>query len=475
MYATPGSVASGASAYVTVGWMPPYDGGSPVTGYQVTAYSGVSSTIAATVVVPGSVTSAVVTNLMSGGSYTFTIRAVNVVGWGAESARSALITLATVPGAPTNVAAVTGIGSMAVSWVPPLSNGGSPITSYIVTASTGVAAETVTVTVNGSATSTMLTNLINGKTYAVTVTAVNGMGRSQPSLASTPVTLPTVPGAPQALAVTPIGASLQITWVAPAFTGGLAITGYLVTISDGIHPAVAMLVSGTSATFTGVATGRSYTVSVVAMNAIGAGSSVSQAATLPNLPPVLTVPADQTMHHGDRVSFTVSASDSEDHVVLTATGLPQGVTFTDLGNNTGQATGNAEVPAGTYHVIISAGDGHNPAVSGTVNIVVVRETAQIQLSSQDPMSMAIAKGKSTSGTVALLANIREVTDPNGNADIGEAAPVTYTLAPMNGGQTYSFTANRTGGGVEGSLQTSAVFSHLPPNVYRVHVEIGGTY
>jgi hypothetical protein len=475
MYATPGSVASGASSYVTVGWMPPYDGGSPITGYQVTAYYGTGSTIAATMVVPASVTSAVIANLIIGGSYTFTVKAVNSQGWSAESARSALINLATIPGAPTNVTTAAGIRSLAVSWMPPLSNGGSPITSYIVTASTGVAAETVTIIVNGSTTSTVLTNLINGKTYSVTVTATNALGQGPPSARSIPATLPTVPGAPQALTVTPVGSTLQVRWVAPAFTGGLPITGYLVTVSDGIHAAVAMQVSGTTASFTGLATGQSYTISVVALNAIGAGSSVVQSAILPNLPPVLTVPADQTVHHGDRVTFTVSASDSEDHVVLTASGLPQGVVFTDLGNNTGQVSGNAEVPAGTYPMIVSANDGHNPAVSSTVNITVVRETAQIQLSSQHPTSIAIAKGKTASGSIALRASIRELTDPNGNADIGEAAPVTYTLTPMGGGQTYSFTANRTGGGVEGALQTTALFNHLPPNVYRVHVDIGGSY
>ncbi len=92
------------------------------------------------------------------------------------------------PGAPVSVTATPGDGQATVSFFAPLSDGGSQIVSYTVTASPGGA------TVTGSAGPLTLTGLTNGTMYTVAVTATNAAGTSAPS-APAAVTPGTTPGA----------------------------------------------------------------------------------------------------------------------------------------------------------------------------------------------------------------------------------------------------------------------------------------
>ncbi|HLJ69607.1 MAG TPA: fibronectin type III domain-containing protein [Chloroflexota bacterium] len=473
---TPANVhAASAVRTATVSWTAPYNGGSPITGYTITTYVGTSSLVTGTTNAGPNVTSAQVTGLSDGATYTFTVRAANAVGWGSESARSPAITLPALPGIPASVMAVAGINAVTVSWLPPLSNGGSPIIAYIVTGSTGIAGQTVTVWAGPDVSSVNVGNLVPGRAYSFWVQAVNAVGTGPASTATAAVTLPTVPSAPLGLTLTPTGTSLQVSWLPPALGGGRPIISYQVTLWQGSQLVQSQQVATTAAAFTGLHTGSTYTVSVVATNMMGSGDPAVQTVLLPNLAPTITVPADQRVDHGDIVSFTVSARDPDptDHVTLTAGGLPSGVTFTDLGNGTGQVSGYAAVSAGTYSITFTACDQHNAMVSKAVTVTVTREIAIVDPYNANPVIVKVNSPRSTSAGVTLHASIYEATDPNGNADIGEAAPVVFTLIPFGGGQTYSVTANHAGGGIEGTLETTATFRHLPVNMYHVHIEIGG--
>jgi OmpA family/Fibronectin type III domain len=94
----------------------------------------------------------------------------------------ALSTLPVVPGPPNTVVATVGHGQALIGWIPPLSDGGAPITTYTVTASPGG--------------STCITGLLRcriwplrgGTTYTFTVVATNEVGASTPSMSSYPVT-----------------------------------------------------------------------------------------------------------------------------------------------------------------------------------------------------------------------------------------------------------------------------------------------
>jgi len=89
-----------------------------------------------------------------------------------------------LPSAPSNVVAIPGIQSAQVSWTPPSFSGGTPITSYIVSASPAIAP----VTVSGSTTSVVIGGLTNGTSYTFTVTAVNSVSSGASSATSNAAT-----------------------------------------------------------------------------------------------------------------------------------------------------------------------------------------------------------------------------------------------------------------------------------------------
>jgi hypothetical protein len=83
---------------------------------------------------------------------------------------------------PNAITAVAGDGSATVSWTAPANNGGSPITSYTVTASDGHSGCAT------SGTSCVVTGLTNGTAYTFLVVAATAQGRSVPSVPSNSVT-----------------------------------------------------------------------------------------------------------------------------------------------------------------------------------------------------------------------------------------------------------------------------------------------
>ena len=137
----------------------------------------------------------------------------------------------TAPDAPTEVGAERRDGGALVSWTAPF-DGGSPITQYVVTASTGGGCTTQ------GATACAVTGLSNGTAVTFTVEAINAAGTSvlsEPSSSITPtwsssdLSAPSRPSPPSATAYAGVA---RMTWTAP-LNGGAPITGYTVTASPG--------------------------------------------------------------------------------------------------------------------------------------------------------------------------------------------------------------------------------------------------
>lgn len=194
---------------------------------------------------------------------------------------------APAPAPPTGVTAAPGDEHAVLTWTPPVSDGGAPITRYVVTEyEDGV--QNGTRYLDDAGTSLRWDHLTNGRRYTFTVRAANERGESAASAPSAPVVPAGLPAAPMAgykagnasvtVSVFPLTGYYQ--------TGGLPITSYTVRVFRFGTLVKAVTVpagSGTGArsvVVPGLVNGRSYTVDAVATNALGAGPS------LPRMGPV---------------------------------------------------------------------------------------------------------------------------------------------------------------------------------------------
>lgn len=264
---------------ITLTWVAPADnGGSAITGYVITPYI---ASVAQTPINVGNVTTYEITGLTNGIEYTFTVAATNSVGTGSDSSASSGITPTdedTVPSAPTGVSGVAGNTQVNLSWSAPASDGGQPVTSYIITPYIGASPQTP-INTGDTDLDYLVTGLTNGTAYTFTVSAVNSVGTSSPSSPSSAITPATVPTAPSNVAGTAGDSEVDLTWDAPSSNGGAAITGYTITPYIGATPQTPVVVGNVlSHTVTGLTNDTEYTFTVFATNSVGNSSPSSPSA-----------------------------------------------------------------------------------------------------------------------------------------------------------------------------------------------------
>jgi hypothetical protein len=175
----------------------------------------------------------------------------------------AVMLLPSSPNPPVDVSASPYNQSAVVAWALPFFDGGSDISGYTVTSSP----EGKTCTATTGALSCTVTGLTNGTPYTFTVTATNGIGTSEPSDASDPVTPIAVPDAPVVTAVG-FNHSVVVSWSAPADNGS-DISGYTATASPG--GAHCTTTTELTCPIGGLTNGTAYTISVTATNGNGTG------------------------------------------------------------------------------------------------------------------------------------------------------------------------------------------------------------
>lgn len=169
------------------------------------------------------------------------------------------------PGQSSEVQAWPEIRSARVTWRAPLSDGGSAILKYTVTASPGG----ITVTALG-ATQVDVPGLANGTRYTFTVRATNVSGDGPESEASLPVTTPDVPGAPRIIDVIPVNMALTVNWEPPASEGGDRVHAYSIELRAGSFQR-SVQADGLSVVVTGLSPDTEYQVVVRAVNGVGMG------------------------------------------------------------------------------------------------------------------------------------------------------------------------------------------------------------
>src|SRR5207244_11994079 len=141
-------VATVGNAQVGLTWQAPTsNGGSPITNYKI--YRGTTSggeTLIATI---GNQLSYSDGGLTNGVTYYYQVSAVNNAGEGPKSneASATPTAPATPPGAPQGLVTTAGHATVTLTWSPPSSNGGSPITNYRIYRGTASGGETLKPTI----------------------------------------------------------------------------------------------------------------------------------------------------------------------------------------------------------------------------------------------------------------------------------------------------------------------------------------
>lgn len=219
-----GVSATAGDAAATVSWTAPQDNGAPISSYTVHTLANNGTTVAdSTVTANGGAavpSTTVIAGLGNGVGYQFSVEAMNAVGSSPASALSNLVTpkAAVVPSAPQNVTALPSDSSVQLAWGTPTSDGGRPITHYLViTTSNG---SDVQQTVNAPANGVLISPLQNGSSYLFRVVAVNAIGQGEPSLQTGPVT-PTVGNA-----------DVNVGLSGPASVSSGSAVSYLATVTN---------------------------------------------------------------------------------------------------------------------------------------------------------------------------------------------------------------------------------------------------
>ena len=457
--------AVAGDSQVTVSWSAPLtNGGSAITAYTVTAAPG-----GLTCTTPGTL-SCTVTGLTNGTAYTFAVTATNGDGTGPASAPPGWLTPATLPEAPTGVAASLSADTEAfVWWSAPASDGGSAVATYTVTASPGEA----TCATSGALSCTV-TGLTIGTAYTFTVTATNGVGTGPASTASDPVAV-TAPDAPSGVVASAGDSEAAVSWSTPLSDGGSAITGYTVTASSG--GATCSTSGALSCLVTGLTNDVAYSFTATATNVVG--TSPASAASDPVTP---TAGAVAAVAPGAPTGLVATAGDSEASVswstpvsdggatitAYTVTASPGGATcstsgalsclVTGLTNDvaysfTATATnvaGTSAASAASDPVTPTAGAAAAVAPGAPTGLVATAGDSEAAVSWSTPVS---------DGGAAITAYT--VTASPGGQTCSTSGALSCTVAPLTNGNTYTFTAmaaNSIGLG-----PTSAVSNPATPN------------
>jgi hypothetical protein len=340
-----GSVAATAGlGQATVTWAAPSSGGTP-TSYRVTPYVG--TTAGTPVTAPASETSKTVTGLTAGTAYTFVVTALDEGGAGPDSAHSNAVTptALAVPGAPTATAATAGPVSANVTWAAPSSNGGSPITGYLVTPIAGGKAGTPTSAAAG-ATAATVPGLTAGATYTFTVAAVNAVGTGAESTPSNPVvpTSSSPPGQPTGVTAIARSSGAQVSWTAPASEGGGPISGYRVTPFKGLVGGAATTVaaSARTATISGLTNNTEYTFRVAATNVSGGGEESTPSSAVTPYDTLFDLAVPGTVDSGDAGSVELGVKFRSD-----VAGTVNGIRFYKAAANVGTHVGSLWSETGT--------------------------------------------------------------------------------------------------------------------------------
>lgn len=251
-------------------------------------------------------------NLRRATDYRFRLRCETADGQGPWSAEVSYRTLPERPAPPGRPAPRGKIHSRAfrLRWEPPTEDGGATVDTYTLELDAG---EGYQAAYSGPEREAHCDRLRPGTPYRARVRCANVAGESEWSATETVSTEPAAPAAPPAPepAAPPRATSLAVRWSAPDCTGGVPLAQYRVEVCEA-DGGVQLAYSGPSpeCTVRDLLPGRSYSLWVIAVNAVSAGpASPSLAFSTPAAPPDAPAPptADAESSRTARLEWTAPA------------------------------------------------------------------------------------------------------------------------------------------------------------------------
>ncbi|CAF0814387.1 unnamed protein product [Rotaria sordida] len=265
---------------------PDDDGGSPLTGYCIEKCEERRAASWDEVCVMSiEERKTIVNKLLDGAKYRFRVSAENKYGRSEPCEYTEPILVKSpfdcpsTPEAP-NVDEIFAT-TCRIQWTPPSSDGGTPLTGYIVERRLQGAARWSKVTkliIPSDTTQIKAEELIEGSEYEFRVIACNKVGQSEPSAPSRTIVAKNPfdkPGAPFDLTINAIGNEwIELSWQPPIKDGGSPITGYVIerrTASNYKWHAPTEPFEGTTKKLHSLHTGHKYEFRVRAQNLAGLG------------------------------------------------------------------------------------------------------------------------------------------------------------------------------------------------------------
>lgn len=485
---------SPGDSQVALSWIAPAsNGGAAISDYLI-EYLPSSGSWTTWPHAASSSTSATITGLTNGTSYTFRVSAVNSIGTSPTSIASSSVTPRTTAGAPSFSSITVSDSQATLNWLAPGSNGGAPITDYYIEYRAGSGSWSSWSHTASISTTATITGLTNGTSYTFRVSAINAVGTGPSSTISTSYTPASVPGAPTSVTGTRGNGQVSISWTAPASNGGATISDYLVeylaasgTWTTWSHPAS----SANTATVTGLTNGTSYTFRVSAINSVGTGiASLVSSAVIPATTPGTPTDVNATVGNS-QVTLSWSApiatggSAITDYVIEYQPASGSWTTWSHLASTSTSATITGLLNGTSYAFRVSAKN-----EVGTGNASIVSNSATPATVPSAPTSVNATKGAgqvsltwtapSSNGGSAILDYLIEYRAGNGSWLVFNhtASNATSTIVTgLTNGTSYTFRVsaiNSAGTSSASSISSAATPLTTPDSPTNLSVTSGDT-
>ncbi|MCE2398672.1 MAG: fibronectin type III domain-containing protein [Gemmatimonadetes bacterium] len=283
--------ADGTSRLLLSWTVPEYDGGAEITGYRIEVSANAGESWRELVANTNTTrTGYAHEDLRPATTRHYRISAINEAGVGTASEPGFATTDATVPDAPTGLAAAAdGPYQIQLAWEVPPFDGGAPISGYRVEVSEDGGSSWQDLAANTGSTETSYehADLDPAATRHYRVSGINEIGTGEPSEVASATTDAIPPDPPTGLTATAVSPTqIDLAWVAPEYDGGAEITGYMIEFSADSADSWAVLEASTGSTLTEYShtnlppgSTRFYRVSAINVAGTGEPSNVASAST----------------------------------------------------------------------------------------------------------------------------------------------------------------------------------------------------